>query len=131
MFDVGGTRMTLSPAALLGDAASAWALHDALRASNDISEALAEWEPAQLELGRHLLARGHGDAHPLARGLQLGNPDPRGDAYGAASNSAIASRSSRPDSSLSGSRRNTMFLANESLSPLRRGSTWRWMWNTV
>lgn len=33
--------------------------------------------------------------------------------------------------SLSGSRRSTSPLATDSLSPLRRGSTCRWMWNTV
>lgn len=41
MLEVGATQMTLGRAALLGD----------------IAEALAKWEPAQLELRRSLLAR--------------------------------------------------------------------------
>lgn len=73
VFDAGATRMALGRTALLGDAAStarphaaagtakaavnAWALHDALRAAGDIPEALAKWEPDQLELGRRLVAR--------------------------------------------------------------------------
>ncbi|BBY14739.1 FAD binding domain-containing protein [Mycolicibacterium litorale] len=73
VLDASATRMALGRAALLGDAASAarphaaaatakaaadaWALHDALRASGDITEALATWEPGQLELGRRLVAR--------------------------------------------------------------------------
>ncbi|BCI54538.1 hypothetical protein NIIDNTM18_38160 [Mycolicibacterium litorale] len=73
VFDVGVSRMALGRAALLGDAAStarphaaagtakaaanAWALFDALRATGDITEALAKWEPEQLEIGRRLLAR--------------------------------------------------------------------------
>ncbi|WP_367946698.1 hypothetical protein [Rhodococcoides kyotonense] len=38
-------------------AANAWALFDALSSAGDIAEALAKWEPGQLELGRQLLSR--------------------------------------------------------------------------
>src|SRR6202000_1413926 len=44
---------------------------------------------------------------------------------------ASASRSSRPVASRSGSLRSSIPLATDSLSPLRRGSTCRWIWNTV
>jgi 2,6-dihydroxypyridine 3-monooxygenase len=73
VYDACATRMTLRRVALLGDAASAarphaaagtakaaanaWALYDALGATPDITEALAKWEPAQLELGQRLLRR--------------------------------------------------------------------------
>lgn len=73
VYDVGADRMAVGRVALLGDAATtarphaaagtakaaadAWALHDALRASGSIIEALGKWEPEQLELGRRLLSR--------------------------------------------------------------------------
>ncbi|KUI30900.1 monooxygenase [Mycobacterium sp. IS-1742] len=73
VFDVGVDRMATGRVALLGDAATtarphaaagtakaaadAWALHDALRACGSVAEALAKWEPQQLELGRRLLSR--------------------------------------------------------------------------
>lgn len=74
VYDVGAHRMALGRVALIGDAASAarphaaagtakaaanaWALFDALgESSGDITEALAKWEPAQLELGQRLLRR--------------------------------------------------------------------------
>lgn len=73
VYDSCVTRMALGRVALLGDAASAarphaaagtakaaanaWALYDALGAAGDITEALAKWEPAQLELGQRLLRR--------------------------------------------------------------------------
>lgn len=67
-------RMALGRVALIGDAASAarphaaagtakaaanaWALHDALaEGDGDIADALAKWEPSQLELGQRLLRR--------------------------------------------------------------------------
>lgn len=74
VLDVRSRRMALGRTALLGDAAcsarphaaagtakaaaDAWALRDALLASDgDIAGALAAWEPAQLELSRALLDR--------------------------------------------------------------------------
>lgn len=73
VYDVGVDRMALGRVALLGDAATtarphaaagtakaaadAWALHDALGAAGSVAEALAKWEPEQLELGRRLLSR--------------------------------------------------------------------------
>ena len=73
VYDVGSSRMVMGRVVLLGDAAStarphpaagtakaaanAWALYDALADSTDIAEALAKWEPGQLELGRDLLRR--------------------------------------------------------------------------
>lgn len=73
VYDVGVSQMALGRVALVGDAASAarphaaagtakaaanaWALHDALSDSADIAEALAKWEPGQLELGQRLLRR--------------------------------------------------------------------------
>ncbi|MFB2581671.1 FAD binding domain-containing protein [Herbiconiux sp. P15] len=74
VLDVRSRRMALGRTALVGDAAcsarphaaagtakaaaDAWALRDALLASDgDIAGALAAWEPAQLELSRALLAR--------------------------------------------------------------------------
>ncbi|WP_246182861.1 FAD binding domain-containing protein [Mycolicibacterium grossiae] len=73
VYDVGARRMASGRVALLGDAASAarphaaagtakaaanaWALFDALSDSSDVAEALAKWEPAQLELGQRLLQR--------------------------------------------------------------------------
>lgn len=73
VYDVVATRMALGRVALVGDAASAarphaaagtakaaanaWALYDALSDSGDIAEALAKWEPGQLELGQRLVRR--------------------------------------------------------------------------
>lgn len=73
VYDACVTRMALGRVALLGDAASAarphaaagtakaaanaWALYDALRETPDVAEALAKWEPAQLELGQRLIRR--------------------------------------------------------------------------
>ncbi|MCS5723781.1 FAD-dependent monooxygenase [Herbiconiux sp. CPCC 203407] len=74
VLDVRSRRMALGRTALLGDAAcsarphaaagtakaaaDAWALRDALLASDgDVAGALAAWEPAQLELSRALLDR--------------------------------------------------------------------------
>jgi len=73
VFDVATDRMVLGRVALLGDAAcavrphpaaatakaaaNAWALYDALGATDDLDEALAQWEPAQLELSRQLFTR--------------------------------------------------------------------------
>jgi 2,6-dihydroxypyridine 3-monooxygenase len=71
--DAGAERMAFGRVALVGDAASAarphaaagtakaaanaWALYDALGETADIAEALAKWEPGQLELGQRLLRR--------------------------------------------------------------------------
>jgi 2,6-dihydroxypyridine 3-monooxygenase len=74
VLDVRSRRMALGRTALVGDAAcsarphaaagtakaaaDAWALRDALVASDgDVAAALAAWEPAQLELSRALLDR--------------------------------------------------------------------------
>jgi 2,6-dihydroxypyridine 3-monooxygenase len=74
MIDVEVPRMAFGRVCLVGDAAfsvrphaaaatakgadDVWALADALRRSDgDVPEALRRWEPAQLELGRALLAR--------------------------------------------------------------------------
>lgn len=74
IFDVAVDRMVFGRVCLMGDAAfsarphaaagtakaaaDAWALADAVRdAGGDVVEALRRWEPAQLELGRRLVAR--------------------------------------------------------------------------
>ncbi|MCZ0729411.1 FAD-dependent monooxygenase [Mycolicibacterium iranicum] len=73
VYDVGAHQMAMGRVALVGDAASAarphaaagtakaaanaWALHDALSESSDVAEALAKWEPGQLELAQRLLRR--------------------------------------------------------------------------
>lgn len=73
VYDAGAQRMALGRVALVGDAASAarphaaagtakaaanaWALYDALGESTDVADALAKWEPGQLELGQRLLRR--------------------------------------------------------------------------
>lgn len=74
VYDVGTERMAWGRVALIGDAASAarphaaagtakaaanaWALFDALgEGSGDVADALAKWEPSQLELGQRLLRR--------------------------------------------------------------------------
>jgi 2,6-dihydroxypyridine 3-monooxygenase len=54
VYDSCVTRMALGTAKA---AANAWALYDALRETPDIAEALAKWEPAQLQLGERLLRR--------------------------------------------------------------------------
>lgn len=73
VYDAGTSRMAMGRVALIGDAASAarphaaagtakaaanaWALFDALAEADDIADALAKWEPGQLELGQRLLQR--------------------------------------------------------------------------
>ncbi|MGZ8802038.1 MAG: FAD binding domain-containing protein [Mycobacterium sp.] len=73
VYDSGASQMVMGRVALVGDAASAacphaaagtakaaanaWALYEALSESADIVEALAKWEPGQLELGQRLLRR--------------------------------------------------------------------------
>jgi 2,6-dihydroxypyridine 3-monooxygenase len=73
VYDAVAHRMAVGRVALVGDAASAarphaaagtakaaanaWALYDALSDSGDIAEALAKWEPGQLELGQRLMRR--------------------------------------------------------------------------
>ncbi|MDG4668451.1 FAD-dependent monooxygenase [Mycobacterium sp. 236(2023)] len=73
VYDAGARQMAMGRVALVGDAASAarphaaagtakaaanaWALYDALSESSDIAEALAKWEPGQLELAQRLLRR--------------------------------------------------------------------------
>lgn len=74
VFDLESPRMAFGRVCLIGDAAiglrphvaagqakacaDAWALRDALAASNgDVAAALATWEPGQLALGHHALAR--------------------------------------------------------------------------
>jgi 2,6-dihydroxypyridine 3-monooxygenase len=65
--------MAMGRVALIGDAASAarphaaagtakaaanaWALFDALAEADNVADALAKWEPGQLELGQRLLHR--------------------------------------------------------------------------
>jgi 2,6-dihydroxypyridine 3-monooxygenase len=84
MVDVEVPRMAFGRVCLVGDAAfsvrphaaaatakgadDVWALADALRAGDgDVVEALRRWEPAQLELGRALLAR----TRDLGEGAQV------------------------------------------------------------
>lgn len=73
VYDVNAHQMAMGRIALVGDAASAarphaaagtakaaanaWALYDALSDSADIAEALAKWEPGQLELAQRLVRR--------------------------------------------------------------------------
>jgi len=73
VYDVNAHQMAMGRIALVGDAASAarphaaagtakaaanaWALYDALSDSSDIAEALAKWEPGQLELAQRLVRR--------------------------------------------------------------------------
>ncbi|MFW6774156.1 FAD-dependent monooxygenase [Nocardioides sp. CPCC 205120] len=99
--DAGVDRMALGRVALLGDAASAarphaaagtakaaanaWALHDALaEGSGDVAEALAKWEPSQLELGQRLLRRVQemGDRSQVHGTWVPGDPDLRFGLYG-------------------------------------------------
>jgi len=102
MIDVEVPRMAFGRVCLVGDAAfsvrphaaaatakgadDVWALADALRRSGgDVAEALQTWEPAQLELGRALLARTRdlgegaqfrGDWVPGERALTFGLREP-------------------------------------------------------
>nr|WP_308115144.1 MULTISPECIES: hypothetical protein [unclassified Rhodococcus (in: high G+C Gram-positive bacteria)] len=73
VYDAGADKMACGRVAMIGAAAgdarphaaagtakaaaNAWALFDALSSAGDIAEALAKWEPGQLELGRQLLSR--------------------------------------------------------------------------
>jgi 2,6-dihydroxypyridine 3-monooxygenase len=74
VFDMEIDRMVEGRTALIGDAAfsvrphaaagtakaaaDAWTLHEAIaEGGDDVEAVLAAWEPAQLELGRSLLAR--------------------------------------------------------------------------
>jgi 2,6-dihydroxypyridine 3-monooxygenase len=73
IYDVAVPRMAFGRVCLVGDAAwavrphaaagtakaaaDAWALAEAVGASDDVPSALAAWEPGQLELGRQLLER--------------------------------------------------------------------------
>ncbi|WZH52507.1 MAG: FAD-dependent monooxygenase [Nocardioides alkalitolerans] len=101
VYDAGVDRMALGRVALIGDAASAarphaaagtakaaanaWALHDALaEGSGDVEEALAKWEPAQLELGQRLLRRVQemGDRSQVHGTWVPGDPDLRFGLYG-------------------------------------------------
>lgn len=93
VFDVESPRMVFGRACLLGDAAftlrphvaagqakacaDAWALRDTLsETSGDIHEALARWEPAQLELARSALQRTRemGEASQFSRTMVPGDP---------------------------------------------------------
>lgn len=93
VFDVESPRMVFGRTCLLGDAAftlrphvaagqakacaDAWALRDALRdATGDVHDALARWEPPQLELGRSALARTRemGDASQVSGSMVPGDP---------------------------------------------------------
>ena len=101
VYDVRATSMASGRVALIGDAAcaarphaaagtakaaaNAWALHDALReGSGDVADALAKWEPTQLELSERLLRR----VQDMGRRSQVdctwtpGDPDLRFGLYG-------------------------------------------------
>jgi len=84
IFDVGVQRMAFGRTCLIGDAAfavrphvaagaakgagDAWALAASMRAcANDVRAALAHWEPGQLALGQHVLAR----ARDVGNGVQF------------------------------------------------------------
>ncbi|KWX21284.1 monooxygenase [Mycolicibacterium wolinskyi] len=100
VYDAGVDRMALGRVALIGDAASAarphaaagtakaaanaWALFDALADSGDIAEALAKWEPGQLELGQRLLRRvkDMGTRSQVSCTWTPGDPDLRFGLYG-------------------------------------------------
>ncbi|WP_460354826.1 FAD binding domain-containing protein [Mycobacterium sp. ZZG] len=100
VYDVGARQMALGRVALVGDAASAarphaaagtakaaanaWALHDALADSADIAEALAKWEPGQLELAQRLLRRVKemGTRSQVTGTWVPGHPDNRFGLYG-------------------------------------------------
>ncbi|HEU4320523.1 MAG TPA: monooxygenase [Acidimicrobiia bacterium] len=94
VFDVASPRMAFDRTCLLGDAATtlrphvaagqakacadAWALRDALAATHGhVLEALALWEPVQLDLARTALARTRqmGIASQYEGSMQPGDPD--------------------------------------------------------
>jgi 2,6-dihydroxypyridine 3-monooxygenase len=93
VFDLESPRMAFGRVCLIGDAAfglrphvaagqakacaDAWALRDALRGSaGDVEAALAVWEPTQLALGHHALARTRamGAASQFDRTMVPGDP---------------------------------------------------------
>lgn len=100
VYDVEAQQMALGRVALVGDAASAarphaaagtakaaanaWALHDALSESADIAEALAKWEPGQLELAQRLMRRVKemGTRSQVTGTWVPGHPDNRFGLYG-------------------------------------------------
>lgn len=100
VYDVGAHQMAMGRVALVGDAASAarphaaagtakaaanaWALHDALSESSDVAEALAKWEPGQLELAQRLLRRVKemGTRSQVTGAWIPGHPDNRFGLYG-------------------------------------------------
>lgn len=100
VYDASAGRMVLGRVALIGDAASAarphaaagtakaaanaWALYDALSESGDIAEALAKWEPGQLDLGQRLLRRVKemGTRSQFTCTWEPGHPDNRFGLYG-------------------------------------------------
>ena len=66
-------------------AANAWALFDALgEGTGDIADALAKWEPGQLELGQRLLDRVKqmGNRSQVTNTWTPGDPDLRFGLYG-------------------------------------------------
>ena len=85
VYDVSSQRMVMGRVALLGDgaftarphpaagtakaAANAWALYDSLSERDDIAEALASWEPGQLDIGERLVRR----ARAMGTRLQFDN----------------------------------------------------------
>lgn len=100
VYDAGAERMAMGRVALIGDAASAarphaaagtakaaanaWALFDSLAESSDVTEALAKWEPGQLELGNRLLHRVKtmGTRSQVSCTWTPGDPDLRFGLYG-------------------------------------------------
>jgi 2,6-dihydroxypyridine 3-monooxygenase len=101
IFDIDVPRMALGRCCLIGDAAfavrphtaaatakgaaDAWALASALEAADgDVGQALAAWEPGQLELGRQLLERARwlGDTSQFEGAWTPGDPDLRFGLYG-------------------------------------------------
>jgi 2,6-dihydroxypyridine 3-monooxygenase len=96
VFDMQAPRMAFGRACLIGDAAltlrphvaagtakaaeDAWKLAEALRrAGGDVAGALAEWEPAQLELGRRLASTARAAGARLQGGTwDVGDPLPFG-----------------------------------------------------
>jgi 2,6-dihydroxypyridine 3-monooxygenase len=94
VFDVESPRMVFGNVCMLGDAAftlrphvaagqakacaDAWALRDALESSEgDVGEALAVWEPTQLQLARTALerTRAMGMASQFEAAMVAGDPD--------------------------------------------------------
>ena len=100
VYDVQAHQMVSGRVALVGDAASAarphaaagtakaaanaWALYDALSDTADIAEALAKWEPGQLELGQRLMRRVKemGTRSQVTGTWVPGSPDNRFGLYG-------------------------------------------------